>query len=124
MSKKIKSIYFASAAFPDQADERRSKLRSPPPPPSQHQDEEGELEDDEIENDLDVEIADIAEQKKLAMEDLDKNNDVEKSKSHLLHSASFYSYSGTGPICPKTPSKKAEEEKKEEEVENGGWAGW
>ena len=69
-------------------------------------------------------FADIAEQKKLAMEDLDKNNDVEKSKSHLLHSASFYSYSGTGPICPKTPSKKAEEEKKEEEVENGGWAGW
>ena len=57
--------------------EQRSKLRSPPPP-SQHQDEEGELEDDEIENDLDVEIADIAEQKKLAMEDLDKNNDDEK----------------------------------------------
>ena len=124
MSKKIKSIYFASSAFPDQADERRSKLRSPPPPPSQHEDEEGELEDDEIENDLDVEIADIAEQKKLAMEDLlDKNNDDEKSKSHLLHSASFYGY--TGPICPQTPSKKAnKEEKKEEEVEDGEWAGW
>ena len=152
MSKKIKSIYFASSAFPDQEDERRSKLRSPPPPPSQlldndeegemdeldveqrsklrsppppsqHQDEEGELEDDEIENDLDVEIADIAEQKKVAMEDLDKNNDDEKSKSHLLHSASFYGY--TGPICPQTPSKKAnKEEKKEEEVEDGEWAGW
>ena len=104
--------------------EQMSKLRSPPPPPpSQHQDEEGELEDDEIDNDLDVEIADIAEQKKLAMEDLDKNNDDEKSKSHLLHSASFYGY--TGPICPQTPSKKAnKEEKKEEEVEDGEWAGW
>ena len=104
--------------------EQRSKLRSPPPPPpSQHQDEEGELEDDEIDNDLDVEIADIAEQKKLAMEDLDKNSIDEKSKSHLLHSASFYGY--TGPICPQTPSKKAnKEEKKEEEVEDGEWAGW
>ena len=119
VSKKIKSIYFASATFPDEDKQLRSKLRSPPPPLAmQHQEdeeEERELEEDVgIENEY-VEIADIAEQKKkLAMEK------DEKSKS-LLHSASFYGcYSG--PICPQTPSKKVPSDgkwKDEEDIE--GW---
>ena len=118
MSKKIKSIYFASATFPDE-EKQRSKLRSPPPLPPQHQEdeeeeeEEEEREDVEIENEC-VEIADIAEQKKLAME-----KDDEKSKSHLLHSASFYGYSGQ--MCPQTPSKKLPDGKWREEEDIQGW---
>ena len=126
MSKKIKSIYFASASFPD-SEKQRSKLRSPPPPPLKHHedDDDGEeegKEDVEIENDC-VEIADIAElKKKLAMEGSAQNEADEKSKSHLLHSASFYGY--TGPICPQTPSKKKTPDGKRVEGEDEEWEAW
>ena len=128
VSKKIKSIFFAAhSTFPTR-EETSTKLRSPPPMFNHSVEDEEDKEVDYDNFPEHVEITDIAEKRKEVMEETEDDSDsagLGNQKSHLLHSASFYGYSGA--ICPNTPAKSIPAELSTaaymafEEKFNGDW---